>query len=133
MMPEDTAILRRSFAMSPDTHPRHRRFIFISGNNTWGGSEELWSAAAAALAADGHHVTAFKNRLDESEPRIQRLRELRCDVHDLARFPLMPRLLYSAFARLSYPLIFLHELARLRFGLAMTRRPDLVVISQGGN
>ena len=119
--------------MPPQPPFPRRRFVFISGNNTWGGSEELWSATAAALAADGHHVTVFKNRLDASEPRIQRLRELSVSIHDLARFPLMPRLLYSALGRLSYPLIFLHELLRLRFGLALTRRPDLVIVSQGGN
>ncbi len=117
-----------------DASPTSRQhFVFISGNNTWGGSEELWSATAAALAEDGHAVTVFKSRLDTTEPRIRRLRDLSCTVHDLARFPFLPRKFYSLLLRLSYPLAFLYELARLRFGLAWARRPDLVVISQGGN
>jgi glycosyltransferase involved in cell wall biosynthesis len=108
------------------------RFLFISANRTWGGSEELWSAAAAALAEDGHEVIVFKPRIDSSEPRIQRLRQLGCRMRDLARFGFLPSI-YPLLARLSFPLTHLHEVVRLRLALAFTRRPDLVVISQGGN
>jgi glycosyltransferase involved in cell wall biosynthesis len=107
--------------------------VFISGNRAWGGSEELWSAAAAVLASDGHRVTVFKSGVDESEPRIRRLRALSCRIRDLARFPLMPRRLFTLVRTLSSAAAYGHEAVRLLIGLALSRRPDLVLVSQGGN
>ena len=107
--------------------------VFISGNRGWGGSEELWSATAAVLASDGHSVTVFKSGIDDSEPRIRRLRELRCPIRDLARFPFMPRRLFTLVRALSAGAAYGHEVVRLLIGLALSRRPDLVVVSQGGN
>jgi glycosyltransferase involved in cell wall biosynthesis len=109
------------------------RIVFVSGNRAWGGSEELWSAAAAVLASDGHRIAVFKSGVDESEPRIARLHELSCRISDLARFPLMPRGLFGLVRRLSKAAGYGHELVRLLVGLALSRRPDLVVVSQGGN
>jgi glycosyltransferase involved in cell wall biosynthesis len=107
--------------------------VFVSGNRTWGGSEELWSSTAAVLALEGHRVTVFKSGVDDSEPRIQRLRTLSCRFRDLARFPLMPRRLFTLIRLLSSPSAYAHEGVRLLTGLALSRRPDLVVVSQGGN
>src|SRR5438552_1776427 len=107
--------------------------VFVSGNRTWGGSEELWSATAAVLASDGHRVTVFKSGVDPSEPRIRRLRELSARIRDLARFPLMPRRLFTLVRSLSSGAAYGHEAVRLLIGLALSRRPDLVVVSQGGN
>ena len=107
--------------------------VFVSGNRGWGGSEELWSATAAVLAAEGHRVTVFKSVVDESEPRIQRLRALGCRIRDLARFPLMPRRLFQLVRLLSSNAAYAHEVLRLLLGLAFMRRPDLVLVSQGGN
>ncbi|HEX3111081.1 MAG TPA: glycosyltransferase family 4 protein, partial [Thermoanaerobaculia bacterium] len=109
------------------------RFVFVSGNRAWGGSEELWSATAAVLASDGHHVTVFKSGVDDSEPRIRRLRALSCRIRDLARFPVMPRRLFGLVRTLSSAAAYGHETVRLGIGLALSRRPDLVVVSQGGN
>lgn len=109
------------------------RFAFVSGNRAWSGSEELWSATAAVLASDGHRVAVYKSGVDESEPRIQRLRALSCTVRDLARFPLMPRGVFTLLRRLSQAAGYAHETLRLLIGLTLSRRPDLVVISQGGN
>jgi glycosyltransferase involved in cell wall biosynthesis len=109
------------------------RFVFISGNRGWGGSEELWSATAAVLASDGHSVTVFKSNVNDSEPRIRRLRALSCRIRDLARFPLMPRRLFTLVRSLSSGAAYGHEVVRLLIGLALSRRPDLVVVSQGGN
>ncbi len=109
------------------------RIVFVSGNRSWGGSEELWSATAAVLASDGHRVTVYKSVVDHSEPRIQRLRALRCRIRDLARFPLMPRRLFALVRSLSSGAAYVHEAVRLLIGLALSRRPDLVVVSQGGN
>jgi len=94
------------------------RFVFVSGNRGWGGSEELWSATAAALAADGHGVTVFKSGVDDSQPRIQRLRALSCRIHDLARFPLMPRRLFALVRSLGSNAAYVHEVVRLLVGLA---------------
>lgn len=107
--------------------------VFVSGNRSWGGSEELWSATAAVLASDGHRVTVFKSGVDESEPRIRRLRALPCRVRDMARFPLMPRRLFALIRAVSSGGAYAHEAVRLLLGLALSPRPDLVVVSQGGN
>lgn len=107
--------------------------VFVSGNRAWGGSEELWSATAAVLASDGHRVTVFKSGVDESEPRIRRLRALSCPIRDLARFPLAPRRLFTLIRLLGSGAAYAHEIARLRIGLALSHRPHLVVVSQGGN
>jgi glycosyltransferase involved in cell wall biosynthesis len=109
------------------------KFVFISGNRAWGGSEELWSATAAVLASEGHRVTVFKSGVDDSEPRIVRLRALSARIRDLARFPLMPRRLFTLLRSLSSSAAYGHEALRLLIGLALSRRPDLVVVSQGGN
>jgi glycosyltransferase involved in cell wall biosynthesis len=110
-----------------------RRIVFVSGNRVWGGSEELWSAAAVALAERGHRVRAYKSRVDAHEPRIRRLRDLGCAVRDLTQFPLSPRKVFPVLMAASHQLGYAHELARLTAGLASSSRPDLVVVSQGGN
>jgi glycosyltransferase involved in cell wall biosynthesis len=93
----------------------------------------LWSAATAVLASDGHSVTVYKSGVDESQPRIRRLRALSCRIRDLARFPFMPRRLFALVRIVSSGAAYVHEILRLLMGLALSRRPDLVVISQGGN
>src|SRR5436305_8371942 len=108
-------------------------FVFVSGNRAWGGSEELWSATAAVLASEGHRVTVFKSGVDEAEPRIRRLRSRSCRIRDLARFPLMPSRLFMLVRAFSSGAAYGHEVVRLLIGLALSRRPDLVVVSQGGN
>jgi glycosyltransferase involved in cell wall biosynthesis len=107
--------------------------VFISGNRAWGGSEELWSATAAVLASDGHSVTVYKSGVDDSEPRIRRLRALSSRIRDLARFPLMPSQLFTIIRSLSSGAAYAHEILRLLIGLVFSRRPDLVIVSQGGN
>src|SRR5213075_342074 len=65
---------------------------------------------------------------------IRRLRSLSCRIRDLARFPLMPRRLFTLVRSLSSGAAYGHEAVRLSIGLALSRRrPDLVVVSQGGN
>ena len=109
------------------------RFVFISSNATWGGSEDLWSSTAAALAADGHRVTAYKNQFEPDEALVAAMRAAGCRLIELARLSLLPRIIYSLFARLTYPLTFGYQTVLLYLNLRMRRRPDLVVISQGGN
>lgn len=98
-----------------------RRFTMISTcPEAWGGSEELWSGAAAMLAERGHRVAAFKTVVDANHPRIRRLKSVSCAVREL-RVPPLPRRAVT----LSH---FLSLALHLK-----TRRPNLVVISQGDN
>jgi glycosyltransferase involved in cell wall biosynthesis len=107
---------------STSTDPNQtRRFTIISScSDLWGGSEELWSAAACALLERGHNVTCFKSGVDATHPRVRQLNSLSCRVHNLRRRNRAPVLLKYA-----HVLPLAMHLAR--------RRPDLVIISQGDN
>ena len=111
---------------------RPRRITFISSNPDWGGSELLWSAAAAALAEDGHIVSVLQGRIDESEPRIRRLRELGCPIRNFRKLPFVPRWLQSGPTDFGWPIVYALKMLRLHFAL-WRARPDLVVLSQSGN
>lgn len=110
-----------------------RDIAFVSSNITWGGSEDLWSAAAAAVASAGHRVTVYKNELDRREPSVRRLQSVGCRLTELARLPLLPRKLYYALAMLTYPLTLGYQALLFYMKARLRRRPDLLVISQGGN
>ncbi|HUO85251.1 MAG TPA: glycosyltransferase, partial [Thermoanaerobaculia bacterium] len=116
----------------PMAAPRALRFVFVSSNADWGGSEELWSAAAATLVAEGQRVAIYKGGSRDAEPHLRGLRELGCSVYDLKQLLPFPRglgwrLTWSRTLGHALPLL------RLSLGLTLSRRPDLVVISQGGN
>jgi glycosyltransferase involved in cell wall biosynthesis len=116
-----------------DRPEQARRIAFISSNSLgWGGSEELWSSAAAELAADGHRVAAMKPGLGEGDARVERLRRLGARVTDLRRLPLVPDRLVGLMARFSWLLEVVIRALRLGFALR-SFRPELVVLSQGGN
>ena len=110
-----------------------RTIAFVSSNATWGGSEDLWSAAAAVLAAGGHRVDAYKNHLDHDEPSVRRLIDLGCRPTNLARLPFLPGRIYWWIAALTYPLTFGYQAVLFYLTVKMRRRPDLLVVSQGGN
>jgi glycosyltransferase involved in cell wall biosynthesis len=124
-----------------------RRFVFISTNEwaAWGGSEELWVAAATRLAEQRHRVTVYKPHIDDAQPRIRRLRELACSVDDLARPPLLPHAVSRIQLRLLMRLGSPSPVRRVWFYLArhwghIRRRlnrllppVDLVIVSQAGN
>lgn len=109
------------------------RIAFVSSNSLgWGGSEELWSAAAAELAADGHPVAVMKPGLGRTDKRAERLRALGCRMTDLRRLPLVPDRLVALLVRFSW--LFEYAVRALRFRVALRAfRPELVVLSQGGN
>ncbi len=109
------------------------RFAIISScSETWGGSEELWFEAACALRDRGHRVEVFKAHVDADHPRIRELKARGCGVHDLNRWG--PAVLWYA---ASSPLVapFAVRLQMLSAGprLMFPRRPDLAIVSQGGN
>lgn len=119
--------------MVADRPGQRMRIAFVSSNaHGWGGSEELWSAAAAELAADGHQVSVMKPGLGKAEPRVARLKALGCRVTDLRRLPFVPDRLIGLIIRLSWLLEIFIRSGRFRFALRAAR-PDLVVLSQGGN
>lgn len=118
---------------SGDKSVMRKRITFISSNFTWGGSEILWSEAAASLARRGHRVCVYKNRLGPGEGNVARLRQLGVDQVELARFPLLPRSLYAFAAKFSPYLSVAYQALRLHLSLLLRPRPDLVVVSQGGN
>ena len=110
---------------------RPSRFLFVSSNSTpWGGSEELWSATAAALAENGHRVSVLKANIDRQQPRIRRLIDLHCRISDLQQLSIFTR--FPRLQRAVSPLITSQRIAQI--GLEATLfQPDLVVISQGMN
>lgn len=110
-----------------------KRIAFISSNFTWGGSEILWSAAAEALALGGHDVWVYKNRLPADEGNVAALKRAGCRLRELARFPFLPNKLYSFLAMFSPYLSIGYQALRLHVSLKLRRRPDLIVLSQGGN
>jgi glycosyltransferase involved in cell wall biosynthesis len=111
--------------------PRH--IAFVSCNEThWGGSEELWGAAAAELARRGHRISVAKPNLPKGEPAIRRLHEAKCKLYDLAKFPLLPKKFYGIFSLISRAAGLSWQLTRLDIALRFSR-PDLVILSLGGN
>lgn len=106
------------------------RIVFVSAMSgvPWGGSEELWSQAAVRLAQEGHDVSAsvvwwpeLSRALQDFEKQGVRLR---------TRKPGGAKLTARLFDRVKR-LIFLEE--RQEFQWLRLEKPDLVVISQGGN
>jgi len=98
-----------------------RRFTIISScSDLWGGSEELWSAAACALIESGHNVSCFKTGVDATRPSVRQLKSFSCTVRNLRWRNRAPVLIKYA-----------HVLP-LAMHLSV-RRPDLVIISQGDN
>jgi glycosyltransferase involved in cell wall biosynthesis len=107
------------------------RFLFVSSNSTpWGGSEELWSATAAALAGSGHRVSVLKANIDRREPRIRRLIDLHCRISDLQQLRFFTR--FPRLQRAASPLITSQRIAQIGLEASLFK-PDLVVISQGMN
>ncbi|HEY5721463.1 MAG TPA: glycosyltransferase [Allosphingosinicella sp.] len=118
--------------MSTDPAAQPRRLAFLATNTGWGGSEELWSAAAAVLAGDGHSVTILKANIDFGEPRIARLRELGCRFVDLRALPFVPARGLAWAVKHLWVLSYAVKALRLWWGLRGAR-PDLVILSQGHN
>ena len=68
-----------------DLLPRSRFLFFSSCPEIWGGSEELWAAAARNLAKGGHTVAVCKTVVDRQHPRIAELLHAGVDIYDYRR------------------------------------------------
>jgi glycosyltransferase involved in cell wall biosynthesis len=111
----------------------HVAFLSVCSQR-WGGSEELWSRAACALRDGGHTVDVMKGNVDRDHPRIRELTRRGCAVTDLNE--LVPRrlaLALSAVAPGRAGLDALRHQALVAAARLMVRRPQLAIISQGGN
>lgn len=106
------------------------RIAFLSSNDQWGGSEELWSRAAIALAQAGVEVTAYKRNLYRAEGPAEGLGAAGCRTVDLQPFRGVPRKVQK-FLGAVWPHRHLHDF-RLTHDFRRNQ-PDLAVISQGLN
>jgi glycosyltransferase involved in cell wall biosynthesis len=110
-----------------------RRFAILSScAELWGGSEELWFETACALREAGHRVDVLKTRVDPHHRRIRELKARGSSVADLSR-PGPDFFWHAAHsplaARFAVPL----QLALAGPRLARPPRPDLAIVTQGGN
>jgi glycosyltransferase involved in cell wall biosynthesis len=112
---------------------RPLRFSFVSSNFSWGGSEDLWSETAAVLASRGHLVDVYKNRLERDEGNVPLMVKSGCRLTELARFALLPKKFSATLATYSHQLSIACQSMKLLTCLRLRRRPDLVILSQGGN
>src|SRR4051794_290143 len=111
---------------------RSSRVLIVSNTPGWGGSEELWRAAAITLADDGHSVTIFRYGGAEGMPRPEELRA-RCTVKDIRGLPFTPGRLTNLLEKVSSPFATWTALVRLWIHLRLRRGPNLALVSQGGN
>lgn len=106
------------------------RIAFLSSNDQWGGSEELWSRAAIKLAKAGVEVTAYKRNFHRAEGPAEALRGAGCQIVDLQPFRGAPQRVQMLLGAV-WPHRHLHD---FRFARDFRRKqPDLAVISQGLN
>ncbi len=125
-----SGVVRQS---NPD-HGLQRFTILSTCGEPWGGSEELWWAAACDLRGRGHSVDVLKTVVPENHPRIRHLRSIGCTVRDLDH-SLVSRAGLAASVVLPAKWQLDSERGRMLRAAAIlaSRRPSLVAISQGQN
>jgi glycosyltransferase involved in cell wall biosynthesis len=105
----------------------HFHFVSAMSSSPWGGSEELWSQAAARLRKHGHEVSASVVWWPRISPKLSDLAEQGVEVIMQERPPSSQRVML--WRRIKKRLgVVRPEISRLRL-----QRPNLVVISQGFN
>ncbi|MGO8764072.1 MAG: glycosyltransferase family 4 protein [Limisphaerales bacterium] len=72
-------------------------FISTMYGETWGGSEQLWGAAAHALLAKGHRVEAGVNDWEGPRPEWDALEKAGCKIHIREYIPRLPVRLLNRF------------------------------------
>ncbi len=107
------------------------RILFVSTLEAfaWGGSEELWSATAERMVADGHQIACCISTEQAIHPRMLPVKKAGCEI-------ISRQMDVSPFARIWDRFSPQASMAKVRspFSLALDRyQPELVIISQGGN
>jgi glycosyltransferase involved in cell wall biosynthesis len=104
------------------------RIVFISTMSSapWGGSEELWSRAAARLCEHGHEIAASVVWWPQPSPRLQALAAAGIRLRVRKPAPSVVDLWWPRHDRIDR--WWIEELAWVP-----RQKPDLAVISQGGN
>jgi glycosyltransferase involved in cell wall biosynthesis len=114
--------------------PARRILVISSSSVVWGGSEELWFAAVDVLRERGLEVDVVKPHVDLEHPRLRRLVDIGCRVHELPsldsgrRHNLANTVLPG---RLQLDLIRRQQATVAR--VLLTRRPAMTIVSQGEN
>src|ERR1039458_1597661 len=105
------------------------RFFFISTmlDYPWGGSEELWSQAALRLHQAGHDVGASVPWFPQLSPKVTALADQGIQLF------IQPPLQASVPVRVWRKIMRDMGVKRTEFRRLQRQKPDLVVISQGGN
>ena len=102
------------------------RFCFLSTMEgvTWGGSEELWSLAALRLRSEGHDVSASVGWCPQLSSKVTNLAEH--GIHIYLRHSQGARFFRRVWRRITWG-------QRKDYDWLQCQKPDLVVISHGGN
>lgn len=112
------------------TSPRPR-FAFVSSCLVeWGGSEALWAETALHLAHAGYPVLAFKTNLNPHLPATAALRAAGCGLTELSPAPALLRRMANRLLPYRPPHAYTTRLLARRL---RAWKPDLVLLSQGGN
>jgi glycosyltransferase involved in cell wall biosynthesis len=96
-----------SVKVNRDGHFRTVRVAFFStmAGSPWGGSEELWSEAAAFLAQNGVPVDAAVAECNVARPKLERLRSLGVEIWERkARAGCLNRIVQRIRGRWRFPL-----------------------------
>ena len=117
----------------PDETSPSRRFVFVTSNPFWGGSEALWSATAGELKLQGHDVSVLLSRHAPEAAPLERLAKLGCPVGVLDDFPLTPKKLADRIRVLMPAATGRYRNWALERRLRRVPADSLVVISQAGN
>ncbi|HEY2460733.1 MAG TPA: glycosyltransferase family 4 protein, partial [Candidatus Acidoferrum sp.] len=103
-------------------------FIMANEGHRWGGSEPLWSEAAAHLARAGNAVSVSAKDWGEPNPRVEKLREAGCQVFYRTEQGKIPPFITRQIRK-----IFPAPEYYLNYVQTMGNGVDLVVVSQGDN
>lgn len=104
-----------------------KRYAFVStmGSHPWGGSEELWSGAAAELVRDGEPVTAVVKHWGRRAAQVDALAAAGIQVLEVGGDGPLSRLAKRLWRRCGLG-------AGVEVGVLRRAAPDFAVISQGG-
>jgi glycosyltransferase involved in cell wall biosynthesis len=106
------------------------RFAFISSMSvaSWGGSEELWWQTALRLRAEGHQVAVSVVWWPQPSRKLDALREQGIDLF-FRKSPVHETLFVRAWRKIQGQI----ERMSAEFEWLRRQKPDLTIISQGGN